>query len=254
MVFCSGMPRSASRWSLETCEELEKLRTPKSKIDCGYLGESSISGKGQHFVDAFVSNAIKENHDALIFQSHIFGDRVIKMILGGMAKNIYTFRDPRDSIASLMRNHGSAYEPAFDFVHSSLLLFDLFSEDRSSLLLPFPETINDPVGTTAKIARYLDFDLTDLQIENVHSETERLANNRRKNQRRSSAHSTSDVKIIIRNFKNLKGYPDDPPRIDNPWRYSTLNELEYADATKRLRNWLTKMGFSTSPVPPWETN
>ena len=80
MIFCSGMPRSASRWSQETCEELEKLRTPVDRIDCGYLGEIRISGKGALIVDAFVANAIKKNYDTLIFQSHSFGARVVQII------------------------------------------------------------------------------------------------------------------------------------------------------------------------------
>ena len=85
MVFCSGMPRSASRWSQETCQELEKLRTPVDRIDCGYLGENRISGKNALIVDAFVANAIKKNYITLIFQSHSFGTRVLKMILSGLA-------------------------------------------------------------------------------------------------------------------------------------------------------------------------
>ena len=78
MAFCSGLPSSASRWSQETCEELEKLRTPVDNIDCGYLGENRISGKGALIVDAFVANAIKKNYDTLIFQSHSFGARVVQ--------------------------------------------------------------------------------------------------------------------------------------------------------------------------------
>ena len=66
MVFCSGMPRSSSRWSQETCYELEKLGTAEDKIDCGYLGENRISGKKALFVDAFVANAIKKNYGTLL--------------------------------------------------------------------------------------------------------------------------------------------------------------------------------------------
>ena len=89
------------------------------RIDCGYLGEIRISGKGALIVDAFVANAIKKNYDTLIFQSHSFGARVVQIILSGLAKNIYTYPDPRDSIASIMRKERCEYEPAFDFVYSS---------------------------------------------------------------------------------------------------------------------------------------
>ncbi len=216
MVFCSGMPRSASRWSQETCQELEKLRTPEDRIDCGYLGENRISGKGALVVDAFVANAIKKNYNSLIFQSHSFGTRVVKLILSGLAKNIYTYRDPRDSIASIMRKDGCEFEPAFDFVYSSLMNFELFCGDNNSLLLPFSETINDPISATTKIANYLNFDLTEDQINDVHLKTQRLAIDRRNDQRRNSAKSSKDIKILDQGLETLYGKPTDAPNIKNP--------------------------------------
>jgi len=245
IIFCSGMTRSASRWSYETCETLEMLRTPETRIDSGYLGETD------GIVDACVSQAMKASYDALVYNSHSFGKRTLRMILCGIAKNVYTYRDPRDSIASIMRISGREYESAFQFVHSSLLLFDLFSADEHSLLLPFSETLNDPIGTTAKIATYLDFNLTKKQIVGVHFKTQKLSIDRRNEQRRKIAYTSSDIKIIDRGLDTLHGGPTDVPKVDNPWRYSALEINQFSDATKRLRKWLIKMGFSTSPIPPW---
>ncbi len=248
IIFCSGMSRSASSWSYKTCQALERLRTPENKIDCGYLNETDT------LADAYVSTKMNSGYNTLIYFSHAINKRALRMIICGIAKNVYTYRDPRDSIASIMRNKGSKYGPAFDFVHSSLLLFDLFAADQYSLLLPFPETLKDPLGTTAKIADYLDYDLSREQIEIVHLKTQKLAIDRRNVQRRISAHSASDIEIIDQGLEILKGKPSDAPGVNNPWRYSALNKNQYADATKKLRNWLIKMNFPTSPVPPWEKN
>ena len=125
-------------------------------------------------------------------------------------------------------------------------MFELFSVDNNSLLLPYSETINDPIGTTAKIANYLDLDLTEDQIENVYLKTQRLAIDRRK-----SAKSSKDIKIIDQGLQTLYGKPTDAPNIKNPWRYSSLNKTQYADATKKLRIWLLKMNYSISPIAPW---
>ena len=248
IIFCSGMSRSASSWSYKTCKTLVRLRTPENKIDCGYLNEADT------FADAYVSTKMKSGYDALIYFSHVINKRALRMILCGIAKNVYTYRDPRDSIASIMRNKGCKYGPAFDFVHSSLLLFNLFAADQYSLLLPFPETLKDPLGTTAKIADYLDYDLSREQIEKVHLKTQRLAIDRRNEQRRKSAYSALDIEIIDHGLEVLEGEPTDAPAVNNPWRYSALNKNQYADATKRLLNWLIKMNFPTSPVPRWGGN
>ena len=133
IIFCSGMSRSASSWSYKTCKTLVRLRTPENKIDCGYLNEADT------FADAYVSTKMKSGYDALIYFSHVINKRALRMILCGIAKNVYTYRDPRDSIASIMRNKGCKYGPAFDFVHSSLLLFNLFAADQYSL-----QTTNKP--------------------------------------------------------------------------------------------------------------
>ena len=142
-------------------------------------------------------------------------------------------------------------EPAFDFVFSSLVTFEPFSVDNNSLLLPYSETINDPTSATTKIANYLDFDLTEDQIENVYLKTQRLGIDRRNDQRRKSAKSSKDMKIIDQALQTLYGKPTDAPNIKNPWRYSSLNKTQYADATKKLRNWLLKMNYLISPIAPW---
>ena len=92
-------------------------------------------------------------------------------------------------------------EPAFDFVFSSLVTFEPFSVDNNSLLLPYSETINDPISATTKITNYLDFDLTEDQINDVHLKTHRLAIDRRNDQRRKSAKSSKDIKLSIKVFR-----------------------------------------------------
>ena len=245
VIFCSGMTRSASRWSYETCQELEKLRTPIEEISIGYVDEDAS------YVDANLVG-IYHRRGTSIFHSHAFGKRSVRMILAGLAKNVYTYRDPRDSIASSMRITGSDIECVFSNIHTSLVLSNLFFSDGYSLLLPFSDVMDDPIGMTAKIAKYLDFDLAEDKILKIHMKTQKLAIERRNEQRRRTAHSPSDIEVIDRGFKIMNGEATTTPRIDNPWRYSALTENQYAEATKRLIPWLLKMNFPTSTVPPWK--
>ena len=239
------MTRSASRWSYETCHAFESLRTPTELIWDGYLGEDD------DYMDACLAHALKAEQNAVVVSSHSLSKRLVRMVLNGLAKNVYTYRDPRDSIASIMRIASDEYEAAFTKVYTSLLLFDLFSGDKYSLLLAYSDIMDDAIGMTAKISKYLDFGLTDEEIRAVHLNTQKLAIERRNEQRRRMAHSTLDAEKIDAGFESMKGEATSAPKIDNPWRYSALNEDQYAEATHRLRPWLLKMNFSLSPIPPW---
>jgi len=52
----------------------------------------------------------------------------------------------------------------------------------------------------------------------VHLKTQRLAIDRRNEQRRKSAYSSKDMKIIDQGLQTLYGKPTDAPNIKNPWR------------------------------------
>ena len=252
VIFCSGMTRSASCWSYHTCKYIVGLRVPPEYITNGYLGEDDT------YVDTCLSIALKASQSAgnekcvTMFMSHDFGKRSVQMILNGLAKNVYTYRDPRDAIASGMRIDGKGYEVSFSKVEACLRRFDLFAMDSHSLLLQFSDILNKPLAITSTIANYLGFDLTHEEIYAVHQRTEQEAIERRNQQRRDNAHSKSDIETIDNGLGILKCEPNSAPKVDNPWRYSSLNENQYADATKRLKRWLIKMNFSTSPVPTWK--
>ena len=54
------------------------------------------------------------------------------------------------------------------------------------------------------------------QINDVHLKTQRLAIDRRNDQRRKSAKSSKDIEIIYQGVQTLYGKPTDAPNIKNP--------------------------------------
>ena len=240
------MTRSASRWSYQTSMLLEKYRTPPELISTGYLGEK------QDVIDGALVQILNTKIGGAVFASHAFSNRALQLIEYGKAKNVYTYRDPRDSIASSMRIDGKGYQFALTKIQISLCLYDQFYGDGRSLILKFSQILNDPAGTTASIANYLKINLNDTEIYDVHKETEILAIERRNEQRRRSAYSSSDIEAIDGGLGVLQKNDVSLPKVDNPWRYSELSKDDYADATHQLQPWLSKMKFSTSPVPPWK--
>jgi hypothetical protein len=246
LTLCSGMTRSASRWSYQTCQELEKTRTPPEKFSKGYLGEK------EDVIDSNMARILGTKDGGAVFASHAFSKRALQLIEHGIAKNVYTYRDPRDSIASSMRMDGKGYEFAFTKIHFSLSLFDQFCDDGHSLIIAYSNILSNPIGVTASIAAYLEIKLNEDGINKVHQETERLAIERRNEQRRQTAFTASDIAAIDGGLEVLHGDVASSPNIDNPWRYGELTEDQYADATHRLQPWLSKMNFSSSPIPPWK--
>ena len=103
LTFCSGMTRSDYRWSYETCQELEKSRTSPDNFSKGYLGEK------EDVMDAVIARILSTKVGGAVFASHAFSKRAQQLIEHGIAKNVYTYRDPRDSIASSMRMDGKGY-------------------------------------------------------------------------------------------------------------------------------------------------
>ena len=246
LIFCSGMTRSASRWSYETCQELEKRQTPADKFSKGYLGEN------KNFIDSTIAKILTLNDGAAVFASHAFSPRALEIIKHGIAKNIYTHRDPRDSIASSMRMDHEGYAHAFSKIAISLNLFDKFLEDGNSLILAYSNILKKPLAVTAAISEYLEIELTSAELTAINAETQRLAIQRRNEQRRKSATNPDDVKVIDQGLETLHGRTSDAPDVINPWRYSALTETDYIDATRRLRPWLKKMNYSTLEIPPWK--
>jgi hypothetical protein len=246
LIFCSGMTRSASRWSYQTCQELEKSRTPIEKFSVGYLGEN------EDIIDANIARVLHMNDGSAVFASHAFSPRALEIIKNRIAKNIYTYRDPRDSIASSMRMDNKGYDYAFTKIEFSLSHYDRFAKDGHSLVLTYAEIVDDPVAVTARIADYLEVETTADENYEIHLVTERLAIERRNEQRRESAVSPGDVVTIDQGLEVLEGELMDEPSVDNPWRYSALTEDQYKNATQRLGPWLKKMNFSKSETPPWK--
>jgi hypothetical protein len=246
LIFCSGMTRSASRWSYQTCQELEKSRTPIEEYSVGYLGEN------EEVIDANIACVLVMSKGAAVFASHLFSPRALEIIQHRLAKNVYTYRDPRDSIASSMRMDNKGYDFAFAKAEFSLSHYDRFSNDGHSLILTYADIVDNPVAVTMRISDYLEMEITVDEIHNIHLVTERLAIKRRNEQRRKTAVNLDDVEAIDQGLEVLLGEIKDAPSVYNPWRYNALTEEQYMNATQRLRPWLEKMNYSTSATPPWK--
>ena len=95
IIFCSGMPRSASTWSFNVCRLILQAVSREYRAD--FVGENEK-------VDQYLQekNVLSQNLDFLL-KTHIPGSFALELIESRQAKNICTYRDPRDSICSRLQ-------------------------------------------------------------------------------------------------------------------------------------------------------
>lgn len=161
IVFCSGMPRSASTWSYNVCRLL--LQQADRLGFAGYVGEEQA-------VDTYLRNY--EGTGDLVIKAHLPGEFALSLIQSNQAKNIYTYRDPRDSICSRL---GFDQNSHFDQVLLNQLavwhLYCWYRDNSETLFINYDEVMQSPHLIIKQIADYLNVELTPLDYEAIDQET-----------------------------------------------------------------------------------
>ncbi|NES18678.1 MAG: hypothetical protein F6K41_07040 [Symploca sp. SIO3E6] len=168
IIFCSGMPRSASTWSFNVCRLILKA-TSKSYIS-GYVGEGQA-------VDDYLQTASSSNRYILL-KTHVPGNLALQMIQSQTAKNIYTYRDPRDVLCSRLSFEQIIYDMALTGTMGNFKMLDWYQKNGDTLFVCFEQITSNPITEISRIADYLEIDLNKSTYENICQETS-LENSRK---------------------------------------------------------------------------
>lgn len=101
LIFVSGMKRSGSTWSYNVCRYLLENVYGEKRVAKGYVGEGkAVEGVIDSINTTGHNKAVAKNKDASLLKFHYPTDRLVKLVATGRAKNVYTYRNPLDALAS----------------------------------------------------------------------------------------------------------------------------------------------------------
>ncbi|AFY72174.1 sulfotransferase (plasmid) [Thalassoporum mexicanum PCC 7367] len=145
------MARSASTWSYNVCKSI--LAAVNQIYNAGYVGEFDA-------VDAFLQNKTFPEHQHILLKAHTPGKQTLAAIVDGQIKNIFTYRDPRDSLCSRMQFEGKEFKLAMWGVIYNLIYYDWYQNNSQTLFINFKDIMGQPAQEIARIADYLGVSLS----------------------------------------------------------------------------------------------
>ncbi len=163
LVCCSGMARSGSTWSYNVCRRIAE--TTGMPTVAGFYGEGDA-------LDTYIqAHRLTEFPGHVVLKLHQPGPALLKLILEGTARNIYTIRDPRDCLCSRMRFENRAFEDALLAVVGNLLMLNCYEAAGGSLLVHYDAMMADPRAEIARIAGHMGVTLEPGQIDEIDAAT-----------------------------------------------------------------------------------
>ncbi len=160
IVFCTGMPRSASTWSFNVCVQLISEAFPGRQTSADYHEEFAT----------FVGR-LSLGYDHLVLKSHALDDLGRKLVALGAAKAVYTYRDPLDAIASYMAMFGRPFEEALAAIQKSLALFQFLRDCGNCRMVSYGSIVERPFDAVQRVKSYLGLDLPVDVVQRVSSGT-----------------------------------------------------------------------------------
>ena len=165
MIFCTGMARSGSVWSYNVC----RLIISENRNGPAPLIVGAING-GRN-ADKFISEHPEALQRDCLLKFHDPKELALEMISSNSVKNIFTYRDPRDCLCSLMPFEGRSFDDAMYFVNSNLEVYDFCFEYSDTLFIQFEKMMSSPVSQIARIAQHLERPLLKPALERISKET-----------------------------------------------------------------------------------
>jgi hypothetical protein len=150
-VVLLGMPRSGSTLAFNLARELILHESNNEDVLARFADSEAL--------DSFLVSAL-HGRQPFVLKSHKLGPLAQSHVVTGEVATIYTWRDPRDAIASHMVFFGSSFVRAMNDVSRSLTYFENDWKGHC-LEIAYPELWPLSHGVVLKIAEYLKIDCTD---------------------------------------------------------------------------------------------
>ena len=172
VVCCSGIMRSASTWSYNVCRELAvRAATRRSEaLALGYSNDTDLTLAGW-LRQAREQNLVLRG----VMKAHVIGPRTRAAIARGRVGNVFTIRDPRDAMASmLLFGQEKSEAEKTDLIESYRQVLEqglAFLGDGHSLVVRYEEMVGDPRAQIRAIAGYMHTQVTQAGIAAIDAAT-----------------------------------------------------------------------------------
>ncbi len=179
-ILCSGFKRSASTWSYNVCRELMQRSLggrPDISIVASYVNDT----------DGFLVKLGRQARDqerkvVAVLKAHEVGHRTAERIAKGRIRNVFTIRDPRDSLASMERfwprsgdlwvhTGDQSLEERLRVFQHLLIQAERFMTDDHSHVVRYEKMIEAPEEHIAAIAHYIGLRPDKATVAAVHRAT-----------------------------------------------------------------------------------
>jgi hypothetical protein len=141
LIFCNGMPRSASTWSYNVVLQLLR-RANIGAVNGGY--DENL----HRFSQTMPSGAAH-----VVLKCHSLDPTGLMLVQVGAAKVVFTWRDPVDAVASFMTMFKTDFEQSLRAISDSIDLYH-FHRRHGGLTLSYEEVVEQPTVCIDRIARY----------------------------------------------------------------------------------------------------
>lgn len=159
-TLCTGMQRSGSTWSYNVCRLLLEGAA-------GDLGLRLTAGfRDAERLERFLT-AEADAATLFVIKTHTPGPEALARMAEAKVRNVCTFRDPRDCVASKMKFQSVEFEVAINVLKENLHYLFLYQSMSDVHFVRYEDMVADPRREIRRIAAYHQIALTDAALERV---------------------------------------------------------------------------------------
>jgi hypothetical protein len=147
LLFCDGMPRSATTWIFNVTFALVRKAFAAADI------------RRAVYVSSATFDLLGEGADWTILKCHRLDENARDLFRTGAARAIYTHRDIYDAMASYLVMFRIPFELAIESIKESLDVYDFHYQTGNYLCLDYESVIERPGQTVLAMAKFLEIDL-----------------------------------------------------------------------------------------------
>ena len=158
IILCSGIYRSCSTWAYNVAKIM-------AEILCELHQKDGVIGYGDG--DA-LNKLFRDNQDKIgLFKTHNPSYEATMAVVHGMAKNIYTYRDPAHIVASRQKFTDETLEESIKLVKDCSQYGEVFLKDPNSLVMSFEQITGNSCLQIERMALYLGLELSGNDIREI---------------------------------------------------------------------------------------